>query len=129
MGNLQELALGLCFWVHNYNDSIGCLDVEESGVMEEAQLLSLQAAKSAPDALTALTELSKKIELGMFSHSLIDYISFQKNLYRVPHVLAALTNESLHSRPTISPPPSQANHAARFAALAPTHWAGSEAEV
>lgn len=74
-----------------YNDDL------ESGVMEEAER-NLEAAKAAPDALLVLAELNKKKELKAVDHSEIDYISFQKNLYRVPRALANLSNDEVTNR-------------------------------
>lgn len=70
-----------------YNDA-------EEGVMEEAQR-NLEAAKAAPDALTVLAELNKKKELKAVDHSKIEYMPFQKNLYRVPRSLANLTHDEV----------------------------------
>ena len=72
-------------------------DDAEGGVMEEAER-NLQAAQAAPDALTVLAELNKKKELTAVDHSAIDYIPFQKNLYRVPRSLASLTNDEVINR-------------------------------
>lgn len=69
-----------------YNDS--------ETMMEEAER-RLQAAKEAPDALQVLAELNKKKELKAVDHSTIDYIEFEKNLYRVPRSLASLTNDQV----------------------------------
>lgn len=69
----------------------------EGGVMEEAER-NLDAAKATPDALVVLAELNKKKELKAVDHSKIDYIPFQKNLYRVPRSLANLTNDDVISR-------------------------------
>jgi len=69
----------------------------ESGVMEEAER-SLEAAKAAPDALLVLAELNKKKELKAVDHSQIDYLPFQKNLYRVPRALAGLSNDEITNR-------------------------------
>ena len=69
----------------------------EGGVMEEAERY-LDAAKATPDALVVLAELNKKKELKAVDHSKIDYLPFQKNLYRVPRSLANLTNDDVISR-------------------------------
>jgi len=73
------------------------MDDTDGGVMEEAER-DLEAAKAAPDALTVLAELNKKKELKAVDHSQIDYIPFQKNLYRVPRELSELSNEEVVSR-------------------------------
>ena len=69
----------------------------ESGVMEEAER-NLDAAKAAPDALTVLAELNKKKEIQAVDHSSIEYLSFTKNLYRVPRALASLKHEDIIDR-------------------------------
>ena len=69
----------------------------EGGVMEEAER-NLDAAKATPDALVVLAELNKKKELKAVDHSKIDYMPFQKNLYRVPRLLAHLSQEDIISR-------------------------------
>eukprot|EP00977_Amphora_coffeiformis_P024721 scaffold16707_cov182-Amphora_coffeaeformis.AAC.15 len=69
----------------------------EGGVMEEAER-NLDAALAAPDALVVLAELNKKKELKAVDHSKIDYMPFQKNLYRVPRSLAHLSQEDIISR-------------------------------
>ena len=69
----------------------------EGGVMEEAER-NLNAAKATPDALVVLAELNKKKELKAVDHSKIEYMSFTKNLYRVPRSLANLTNDDVISR-------------------------------
>lgn len=74
-----------------YNDGL------DSGVMEEAER-NLEAAKAAPDALLVLAELNKKKELTAVDHSKIDYLPFQKNLYRVPRSLASLSNDEITNR-------------------------------
>jgi hypothetical protein len=73
---------------------LGRLYADESGIMEEAER-DLQAAQAAPDALTVLAELNKKKELKAVDHSKVDYMPFQKNLYRVPRSLANLTNDQI----------------------------------
>lgn len=74
-----------------YNDGL------DSGVMEEAER-NLEAAKAAPDALLVLAELNKKKELKAVDHSEIDYLPFEKNLYRVPRALVALSNDEVINR-------------------------------
>lgn len=69
----------------------------ESGVVEEAER-NLVAAKAAPDALTVLAELNKKKEIQAVDHSLIEYMPFTKNLYRVPRALATLKHEDVIDR-------------------------------
>ena len=69
----------------------------EGGIVEEAER-NLDAAKATPDALVVLAELNKKKELKAVDHSTIDYMPFQKNLYRVPRSLANLTNDDVISR-------------------------------
>jgi ATP-dependent RNA helicase DDX46/PRP5 len=69
----------------------------EEGIMEEAER-NLDAAKATPDALVVLAELNKKRELKAVDHSKIEYMPFQKNLYRVPRSLANLTNDDVISR-------------------------------
>lgn len=76
---------------------LGRLYEDEGGIMEEAER-NLQAAKAAPDALTVLAELNKKKELKAVDHSKIEYLPFQKNLYRVPRSLADLTNDDVINR-------------------------------
>jgi hypothetical protein len=76
---------------------LGRLYEEESGIMEEAER-NLQAAKAAPDALTVLAELNKKKELKAVDHSMVEYMPFQKNLYRVPRSMANLTNNEVINR-------------------------------
>jgi len=70
-----------------YNDT-------EGGVMEEAER-NLDAAMAAPDALQVLAELNKKKELKAVDHSKVDYITFKKNLYIVPRVLANLKSDDV----------------------------------
>lgn len=78
------------------NPEVGRLYVGETedGIMEEAER-NLQAAMAAPDALTVLAELNKKKELKAIDHSKVEYMPFQKNLYRVPRSLASLTNDEV----------------------------------
>jgi len=74
---------------------IGRLDNDlEGGVMEEAER-NLDAAMAAPDALQVLAELNKKKELKSVDHSMVDYISFKKNLYIVPRALAKLNSDEV----------------------------------
>lgn len=73
----------------------------ESGVMEEAER-NLDAAKAIPDALTVLAELNKKKEIQSVDHGKIDYMTFTKNLYRVPRALSLLTNDDVVDRRAVS---------------------------
>jgi ATP-dependent RNA helicase DDX46/PRP5 len=76
---------------------LGRMYEDEGAVMEEAER-NLQTAKAAPDALTVLAELNKKKELKSVDHSKIDYMPFQKNLYRVPRSLTDLGNDEVVNR-------------------------------
>lgn len=82
--------------VNAENPEVGRLYVGETedGIMEEAER-NLQAAMAAPDALSVLAELNKKKELKSIDHSKVEYMPFQKNLYRVPRSLASLTNDEV----------------------------------
>lgn len=73
-----------------YNDS-------ETNIIEEAEH-NWQAAQATPDALDVLAELNKKKELKAVDHSKIEYMPFQKNLYRVPRSLAGLTHDEVVNR-------------------------------
>lgn len=76
---------------------LGRLYEDEGGIMEEAER-NFQLARAAPDALTIIAELNKKKELKAVDHSKIEYLPFQKNLYRVPRSLAQLTNDDVINR-------------------------------
>ena len=65
---------------------------EDVGVVEEYERAS---RKQEPDALQVLADLNKKKELGSVDHSKIDYLPFQKNLYRVPRKLAELKSDQV----------------------------------